>query len=79
MSYRDGIRRDIELKRQREKSALQERQVQRISDLVPFARTGQISPAKFLEITRQILDGDADRIVRVGEEIRPDIQTEEGR
>jgi hypothetical protein len=79
MSYRDGIRRDIELKRQREKSALQERQVQRISDLVPFARTGQISPAKFLEITREILDGDADRIVRVGEEFRPDIQTEEGR
>ena len=79
MSYRDGIRRDIELKRQREKSALQERQVQRISDLVPFARTGQISPAKFLEITREILDGDADRIVRVGQEFWPDIQTEEGR
>jgi len=79
VSYRDGIRRDIELKRQREKSALQERQVQRISDLVPFARTGQISPAKFLEITREILDGDADRIVRVGQEYRPDIQTGEGR
>ena len=79
MSYRDGIRRDIELKRQRDKSAMQERQVQRISDLVPFARNGQISPAKFLEITREILDGDADRIVRVGHEVRPDIQTEEGR
>ena len=79
MSYRDGIRRDIEMKRQREKSALQERQVQRISDLVPFARTGQISPAKFLEITREILNGDADRIVRVGQDFRPDIQTEEGR
>jgi hypothetical protein len=79
MSYRDGIRRDIELKRQREKSALQERQVQRISDLVPLARTGQMSPAKFLQITREILDGDADRIVRVGHEIRPDIQTGEGR
>ena len=79
MSYRDGIRRDIELKRQREKSAEQERMVQRISDLVPFARTGQIRPAKFLEITREILDGDADRIVRVGQDFRPDIQTEEGR
>ena len=79
MSYRDGIRRDIEIKRQRDKSAMQERQVQRISDLVPFARTGQISPAKFLEITREILDGDADRIVRVGQEFWPDIQTEEGR
>jgi hypothetical protein len=79
MSYRDGIRRDIELKRQREKSAEQERMVQRISDLVPLARTGQMSPAKFLQITREILDGDADRIVRVGQEIRPDIQTGEGR
>jgi hypothetical protein len=53
--------------------------VQRISDLVPLARTGQMSPAKFLQITREILDGDAERIVRVGHEIRPDIQTEEGR
>jgi|DEB19_MinimDraft_3_1074340.scaffolds.fasta_scaffold216825_1 hypothetical protein len=79
MSYRDGIRRDIQAKRQREKSAEQERMVQRISDLVPLARTGQMSPAKFLQITREILDGDADRIVRVGHEIRPDIQTGEGR
>jgi len=79
MSYRDGIRRDIELKRQRDKSAEQERMVQRISDLVPLARTGQMSPAKFLQITREILDGDADRIVRVGQDFRPDIQTEEGR
>jgi hypothetical protein len=79
MSYRDGIRRDIQAKRQREKSAEQERMVQRISDLVPLARTGQMSPAKFLQIPREILDGDADRIVRVGHEIRPDIQTGEGR
>jgi hypothetical protein len=79
MSYRDGIRRDIQAKRQREKSAEQERMVQRISDLVPLARTGQMSPAKFLQITREILDGDAERIVRVGHEIRPDIQTGEGR
>jgi hypothetical protein len=79
MSYRDGIRRDIQAKRQREKSAEQERMVQRISDLVPLARTGQMSPAKFLQITREILDGDADRIVRVGHEVRPDIQTGETR
>jgi hypothetical protein len=79
MSYRDGIRRDIQAKRQREKSAEQERMVQRISDLVPLARTGQMSPAKFLQITREILDGDADRVVRVGEEYRPDIQTGETR
>jgi hypothetical protein len=79
MSYRDGIRRDIQAKRQREKSAEQERMVQRISDLVPLARTGQMSPAKFLQITREILDGDADRIVRVGHEIRPDNQTGEQR
>ena len=79
MSFRDGIRRDIQAKRQRDRSAEQERKMLRISDLVPLGRTGQISPAKFLEITRQILDGDADRVVRVGEEIRPDIQTGETR
>ena len=75
MSFKDGIRRDLQAKRQRDRSAEQERQVQRISDLVPLARTGQISPAKFLQITRDILNGDADRVVRVGEEYRPDIQT----
>jgi len=79
MSFRDGIRRDLQAKRQRDRSAEQERQVQRISDLVPLARDGHISPAKFLQITRDILNGDADRIVRVGEEYRPDIQTGEGR
>ena len=79
MSFSDGIRRDLQAKRQRDRSAEQERQVQRISDLVPLARTGQISPAKFLQITRDILNGDADRVVRVGEEYRPDIQTGEGR
>jgi hypothetical protein len=42
-------------------------------------RTRQISHAKFLTITREILDGDADRIVRVGQEYRPDIQTGETR
>jgi hypothetical protein len=44
-----------------------------------LVRNGQMSPKKFLEVTRQILDGDADRIVRVGEEFRPDIQTGEQR
>jgi hypothetical protein len=44
-----------------------------------LVRNGQISPRKFLEITQQIIDGDADRIVRVGDEIRPDIQTGETR
>jgi hypothetical protein len=79
MTFRDGIRRDLKAKRERDRSADQERQVQRISDLVPLARTGQISPAKFLQITRDILNGDADRVVRVGEEFRPDIQTGETR
>lgn len=79
MSFRDGIRRDLAAKRQRERSEEQERKVARISDLVPLARTGQISSAKFLQITREILDGDADRIVRIGEEYRPDLNTGETR
>ena len=75
MTYRDGISRKAQAKQHEERSAEQERQVNRISDLVPLARKGQISPAKFLQITRDILNGDADRVVRVGEEYRPDIQT----
>ena len=75
MTYRDGISRKAQAKQHEERSAEQERQVNRISDLVPLARSGQISPAKFLQITRDILNGDADRVVRVGEEYRPDIQT----
>jgi len=79
MSFRDGIRRDLQAKRQRDRSAEQERQFLKIADLVPLTRTGQMSHARFLEITRDILNGDAERIVRVGHEIRPDIQTGEGR
>jgi hypothetical protein len=75
MTYRDGISRKAQAKEQQERSAEQERQVTRISDLVPLARNGQISPSKFLQITRDILNGDAERVVRVGEEYRPDIQT----
>ena len=75
MTYRDGISRKAQAKQHEERSAEQERQVNRISDLVPLFRNGQISPAKFLQITRDILNGDADRVVRVGEECRPDIQT----
>jgi hypothetical protein len=79
MSFRDGIRRDIQAKRQRDRSRDEELKFLKIADLVPLTRTGQMSHTKFLTITREILDGDADRIVRVGEEYRPDIQTGETR
>jgi hypothetical protein len=79
MTFRDGIRRDIKLKREQQVSQDHETKSLRIADLVPLMRTGQISHAKFLQITREILDGDADRIVRVGVEIRPDMTTGEQR
>ncbi len=79
MSFRDGIRRDLQAKRQRDKSRDEESKFLRIADLVPLTRTGQMSHTKFLTITREILDGDADRIVRVGEEYRPDLNTGETR
>jgi hypothetical protein len=79
MTFREGIGRDLQAKKQAALGAEQERQVQRISDLVPLARTGQISPTKFLTIVRDILNGDADRVVRVGEEYRPDMNTGETR
>lgn len=79
MTFRDGIRRDLQAKRQRDRSRDEETKFLRIADLVPLTRTGQMSHTKFLTITREILDGDADRVVRVGHEYRPDIQTGEQR
>ena len=75
MSFRDGIRRDLQAKREHDRSAAEEAKALRIADMTGLVRNGQMSPKKFLEVTRQILDGDADRIVRVGEEYKPDIQT----
>ena len=75
MSFRDGIRRDLQAKRQADRSREDETRANRIADITGLVRNGQMSPKKFLEVTRQILDGDADRVVRVGEEYRPDIQT----
>ena len=79
MSFRDGIRRDLQAKRQHDRSAAEEAKALKIADMTGLVRNGQMSPKRFLEVTRQILDGDADRIVRVGEEYRPDIQTGETR
>ena len=79
MSFRDGIRRDLQAKRQADRSRDDETRANRIADMTGLVRNGQLSPRRFLEITRQILDGDADRVVRVGEEYRPDIQTGETR
>ena len=79
MTFRDGIRRDLQAKRQHDRSAAEEAKALKIADMTGLVRNGQMSPKKFLEVTRQILDGDADRIVRVGEEYRPDLNTGETR
>ena len=79
MTFKDGIRRDLQAKRQHDRSAAEEAKALRIADMTGLVRNGQMSPKKFLEVTRQILDGDADRIVRVGEEYRPDLNTGETR
>ena len=79
MSFRDGIRRDLQAKRQHDRSAADEAKALQIADMTGLVRNGQMSPRKFLEVTRQILDGDADRIVRVGQEYRPDLNTGETR
>ena len=79
MTFRDGIRRDLQAKRQHDRSAAEEAKALRIADMTGLVRNGQMSPKKFLEVTREILDGDADRIVRIGEEYRPDMTTGETR
>ena len=70
-----GNNRHLQAKRLADRSRDEEEKAQAISDLTGFVKNGQMSPRRFLEITRQILDGDADRVVRVGEDFRPDIQT----
>ena len=79
MSFRHGISRDIAAKRERDRAAAEELKIVRIGDFVTLAKTGQISHGKALEIIRDTLNGDVDRIVRIGEQTRPDIQTEDGR
>jgi len=70
-----GNNRHLHAKRLADRSRDEEQKAQAISDMTGLVKNGQISPRRFLEITRQILDGDADRVVRVGEDYRPDIQT----
>ena len=79
MTFRDGIRRDLQAKRQHDAAKQMELKVLSISNVVTLTRTGQMSDRKCLEEVQKILNGDADRIVRVGEEYRPDIQTGETR
>jgi len=79
MTFRDGIRRDLQAKRQADRSQADEKKVLRIGDIVSLARTGQMSDSRSLEVIQQILNGDAERIVRVGEEYRPDMNTGEQR
>ena len=67
--------RHLQAKRLADRSRDEEQKAQAISDMTGLVKNGQISPRRFLEITRQILDGDADRVVRVGNDYRPDIQT----
>jgi len=70
-----GNNRHLQAKRLADRSRDEEQKAQAISDMTGLVKNGQISPRRFLEITRQILDGDADRVVRVGNDYRPDIQT----
>jgi len=72
MSFRDGIGRDIAAKRQRDRRAEDDRRFQRIADLVGIVRLGNMTTRSFNEVALQILSGDAGRVVRIGEEIRPD-------
>ena len=75
MSFRHGISRDIQAKRERDAANERVRKIAQIENVVGLARRGQISDAKGLEVIQQIIDGDAARIVRIGEEHRPDITT----
>lgn len=79
MSFRDGIRRAIRHHNSDAALADKERRISEIVALCNAAQRGGIAIDRALTEIVETARGHADRIVRVGEEIRPDIQTGETR
>ena len=76
---RDGVRRDVErAKAERLQRERQER-LARVAVIVSLAERGQMAIGRALEEIIETARGDADTVVRVGHEVRPDIQTGETR
>ena len=76
---RDGVRRDVERAKAERLQRLRQERLAKVAVIVRLAERGQMAIGRALDEIIEIARGDADTVVRVGHEVRPDIQTGETR
>jgi len=78
-AMRDGVRRDVERAKAERLQRLRQERLAKVAVIVRLAERGQMAIGRALDEIIEIARGDADTVVRVGHEVRPDIQTGETR
>ncbi len=76
---RDGVRRDVERAKAERLQRLRQERLAKVAVIVRLAELGQMAIGRALDEIIETARGDADTVVRVGHEVRPDIQTGETR
>lgn len=76
---RDGVRRDVERAKAERLQRLRQERLAKVAVIVRLAERGQMALGRALDEIIEAARGDADTVVRVGHEVRPDIQTGEQR
>lgn len=76
---RDGVRRDVERAKAERLQRLRQERLAKVAVIVRLAERGQMAIGRALDEIIETARGDADTVVRVGHEVRPDIQTGEQR
>lgn len=78
-AMRDGVRRDVERAKAERLQRLRQERLAKVAVIVRLAERGQMAIGRALDEIIETARGDADTVVRVGHEVRPDIQTGETR
>jgi hypothetical protein len=78
-AMRDGIRRSVNAHRGEQDAVADLKRLDQIAAMCDAAKRGGIAVRRALTEIIEIARGDADTVVRVGHEVRPDIQTGETR
>ena len=76
---RDGVRRDVERAKAERLQRLRQERLAKVAVIVRLAERGQMAIGRALDEIIETARGDADTVVRVGHEVRPDLQTGEQR
>jgi hypothetical protein len=76
---RDGVRRDVERAKAERLQRLRQERLAKVAVIVRLAELGQMAIGRALDEIIETARGDADTVVRVGHEVRPDLQTGEQR